>query len=96
MDALYSERPQRYVNSVGESLNLVVICGLSAHLGRMNRLDPITRLNSSLESHYRIEREIGEGGMGTVYLADDLKHERKVAVKVLKSELAAVVGSNGS
>ena len=54
---------------------------------------PITRLNAALEGHYRIEREIGEGGMATVYLADDLKHERKVALKVLKPELAAVVGA---
>ena len=43
--------------------------------------------------HYRIERLIGEGGMATVYLADDLKHDRKVALKVLKPELAAVVGA---
>ena len=53
--------------------------------------DPISRLNAALEGRYRIERELGEGGMATVYLADDLKHERKVAVKVLKPELAAVV-----
>ncbi len=55
--------------------------------------DPITRLNAALEGRYRVEREIGEGGMATVYLADDLKHERKVALKVLKPELAAVVGA---
>ncbi len=54
--------------------------------------DPITRLNAALEGRYTIERELGEGGMATVYLADDLKHERKVALKVLKPELAAVVG----
>ena len=48
--------------------------------------DPITRLNASLEGRYTIERELGEGGMATVYLADDLKHERKVALKVLKPE----------
>ena len=54
--------------------------------------DPITRLNAALEGRYAIERELGEGGMATVYLADDLKHNRKVALKVLKPELAAVVG----
>ena len=54
--------------------------------------DPIARLNAALEGRYAIERELGEGGMATVYMADDLKHERKVALKVLKPELAAVVG----
>ena len=56
-------------------------------------MDPILRLNAALEGRYRIDRELGEGGMATVYLADDLKHERKVALKVLKPELAAVVGA---
>ena len=42
--------------------------------------DPVARLNAALEGRYAIEREIGEGGMVAVYLADDLKHERKVAV----------------
>ena len=55
--------------------------------------DPVARLNAALEGRYRIESELGEGGMATVYLADDLKHERKVALKVLKPELAAVVGA---
>ena len=55
--------------------------------------DPVTRLNAALEGRYAIERELGEGGMATVYLADDLKHKRKVALKVLKPELAAVVGA---
>jgi serine/threonine-protein kinase len=59
----------------------------------MSDSDPILRLNAALEGRYRIESELGEGGMATVYLADDLKHERKVAVKVLKPELAAVVGA---
>ncbi|MGD2069949.1 MAG: protein kinase [Gemmatimonadota bacterium] len=54
--------------------------------------DPVTRLNSALEGRYRVERELGEGGMARVFLADDLKHNRKVAVKVLKPELAAVMG----
>ena len=56
--------------------------------------DAIARLNAALEGRYVIERELGEGGMATVYLADDLKHERKVALKVLKPELAAVVGAD--
>jgi serine/threonine protein kinase len=56
--------------------------------------EPVTRLNAALEGRYRIRREIGEGGMATVYLADDLRHERKVALKVLKPELAAVVGAD--
>jgi len=56
--------------------------------------DPITRLNAALEGRYRVERQLGEGGMATVYLAEDLKHERKVALKVLKPELAAVVGAD--
>ena len=55
--------------------------------------DPVTRLNAALEGRYAIERELGEGGMATVYLAKDLKHNRNVALKVLKPELAAVVGA---
>ncbi len=55
--------------------------------------DSVTRLNAALEGRYAIERELGEGGMATVYLARDLKHNRNVALKVLKPELAAVVGA---
>jgi serine/threonine-protein kinase len=51
------------------------------------------RLKAALADRYVIQREIGQGGMATVYLADDVKHGRKVALKVLKPELAAVVGS---
>ena len=59
----------------------------------MTDSDPITRLNKALKDRYEIERELGEGGMATVYLAKDLKHNRNVALKVLKPELAAVVGA---
>jgi serine/threonine-protein kinase len=52
-----------------------------------------TRLASALADRYRIERELGQGGMAAVYLAQDLKHDRKVALKVLKPELAAVLGA---
>ena len=62
----------------------------------MNPPDPITRLNAALEGRYRIDRELGEGGMATVYLENDLKHERKVALKVLKPELGPWSGPSGS
>ena len=52
-----------------------------------------SRLTAALADRYRIERELGQGGMATVYLAEDLKHDRKVALKVLKPELAAVLGA---
>jgi serine/threonine-protein kinase len=54
----------------------------------------VTRLESALAERYRIERELGAGGMATVYLAQDLRHDRKVAIKVLKPELAAVLGAD--
>ncbi|HEV8122806.1 MAG TPA: protein kinase [Gemmatimonadales bacterium] len=50
------------------------------------------RLAAALADRYRLERELGAGGMATVYLAEDLKHHRKVAVKVLRPELADVLG----
>jgi serine/threonine-protein kinase len=53
----------------------------------------LERLAASLAGRYEVERELGRGGMATVYLAQDLKHERPVAVKVLHPELAAVLGS---
>ena len=50
-------------------------------------------LKSALSDRYRLERELGAGGMATVYLAQDLRHDRKVAIKVLRPELAAVIGA---
>ncbi len=52
-----------------------------------------SRLSAALADRYKLERRLGEGGMATVYLAEDLKHRRKVAVKVLRPELAAVLGA---
>ncbi len=52
----------------------------------------LDRLKTALADRYAIQEEIGAGGMATVYLAEDLKHHRKVAVKVLRPELAAVLG----
>ncbi len=51
------------------------------------------RLAAALADRYLLERELGQGGMATVYLAQDLKHDRKVAIKVLRPELAAVIGA---
>jgi serine/threonine-protein kinase len=56
--------------------------------------DPFDSLRSALEDRYAIEREIGRGGMATVFLAEDVRHARKVAVKVLKPELAESVGAD--
>ncbi len=55
--------------------------------------EPLSRLTTALADRYTIEHELGAGGMATVYLAEDLKHHRKVAVKVLRPELAAVLGA---
>jgi serine/threonine-protein kinase len=51
------------------------------------------RLQSALADRYRLDREIGAGGMATVYLAQDIRHNRPVALKVLRPELAAVIGA---
>jgi Tol biopolymer transport system component/tRNA A-37 threonylcarbamoyl transferase component Bud32 len=51
-------------------------------------------LAAALADRYRLERELGQGGMATVYLAEDLRHHRRVAIKVLKPELAAVLGAD--
>src|SRR5207247_3993170 len=52
------------------------------------------RVRTSLAGHYAIERELGRGGMATVYLAEDVKHHRKVAVKVMKPEIAKAIGND--
>ena len=62
----------------------------TAHTGEIE----VTRVREVLADRYRIERVIGEGGMATVYLAEDLKHHRQVAVKVMRPELAATLGGD--
>jgi serine/threonine-protein kinase len=56
-------------------------------------LDELDHLRSALSECYLIEREIGRGGMATVYLAQDLKHNRHVAIKVLRPDVTSIVGS---
>ncbi len=53
--------------------------------------DQLDGLAASLADRYTIERELAAGGMATVYLAEDVKHHRKVAVKVLRPKVAAVI-----
>src|SRR4051812_15712848 len=52
------------------------------------------QLNAALAGRYVVERELGQGGMATVYLATDVRHHRRVAIKVLRPELAAVIGAD--
>ena len=52
-----------------------------------------TPLATALADRYRIERELGQGGMAIVYLAEDVRHHRRVAIKVLHPQLSAVIGS---
>src|SRR3989442_11225009 len=61
-------------------------------LHRMSGL--LGRLQVALAERYSIERELGHGGMATVYLAEDLKHRRLVALKVLSPDLAASLGTD--
>jgi eukaryotic-like serine/threonine-protein kinase len=56
--------------------------------------DPLARLQAALADRYRLDRELGQGGMATVYLVHDLKHDRDVALKVLRPEFAAIIGAD--
>jgi eukaryotic-like serine/threonine-protein kinase len=65
------------------------------HPGSPSLPDPsvLERLTSELHDRYRVEEPLGEGGMAIVFAATDVKHNRRVAVKVLRPELSAVVGA---
>src|SRR5687767_10353338 len=65
---------------------------MTDHDGDHDAADPFGRLKAALVDRYRIGRELGRGGAAIVYLAEDLKHRRPVAIKVLKPELAEAVG----
>src|ERR671938_114587 len=56
--------------------------------------DLLEQLRAALAERYEVERQIGEGGMATVYVARDVRHGRQVAVKVLRAELAASIGAD--
>jgi len=83
-----ADRPEQPPNRVGAGRSLP---NRAAYLAPVT--SPTDRLNTALAGRYRVERHLGEGGMATVYLAEDLKHDRKVALKLLKPELAAVLGA---
>src|SRR6478736_1059272 len=55
--------------------------------------EPRSRLAAALAERYRFERELGQGGMATVYLAQDLRHHRQIAIKLMRPELSAVIGA---
>jgi serine/threonine-protein kinase len=57
-------------------------------------MDALLQLNTALAGRYALEREIGRGGMATVFLARDLRHQRQVALKLLDPELGAVLGAD--
>ena len=57
-------------------------------------MEVLAQLNSSLDNRYRVERELGAGGMATVYLAQDLKHDRESPSKVLHQDLGAALGGD--
>ena len=54
----------------------------------------VSKVRGALGERYKVDRVLGEGGMATVYLAEDLKHKRKVAVKVMRAELAETLGAD--
>jgi eukaryotic-like serine/threonine-protein kinase len=109
LDLLYEDMGEQYLKNISEPVRAFRVfsaewIAASSNEGSEGAVSPAVentgprvpmtvRLNAALKGRYRIERSVGQGGMATVYLADDLKHERKVALKVLEPEFAAVVGA---
>src|SRR6476660_415195 len=60
----------------------------------LSGMDLLQQLTAALGDRYRVERELGQGGMAVVFLAQDLKHRRRVAIKLLRPELSAALGSD--
>ena len=80
------------VTNTGPQLGLAVTLLLLSHGAALLPVDTIARLNASLAGRYTIVRELGAGGMATVFLATDLRYNRHVALKVLRAELAQALG----
>jgi hypothetical protein len=78
---------ERRVYGVGPGPPGLALLVVSCHMSEIT-----SRLSAAVADRYRIERELGAGGMATVYVARDLKHQRQVALKVLRPELAAALG----
>jgi eukaryotic-like serine/threonine-protein kinase len=74
--------------------NVVVELGSGVELSHSPLSDELNRIKAGLADQYRVERELGRGGMASVWLAHDLKHDRKVAIKVIRPELAAALGGD--
>ena len=74
-------------------LNFTLEQSALPQLAQTGESDTLSRLRTALSGRYVVERELGAGGMATVFLAQDVKHDRQVAVKVLLPELAATLGA---
>src|SRR5664279_2788536 len=98
--AIAGDSPDRHDNwrrpgRLSTFVHPVLRCGTQPDPNRAGPLTSVpTPLADALSDRYRIERELGQGGMATVYLAHDLKHNRQVAIKVLRPELAAALGAD--